>query len=173
MKYVSTFVNEQEKLVVAIAIVLGAYLLSLISKMLIDFVFRGVQNRLSRNNSTHALAKTRTVKHLLKNIVNVFFLFVAVVMILAHFGLNIGPLLTGAGILGLAISFGAQTLFKDLIAGLFIITEDQFNIGDKIKVKDFTGVVYKMTLRMTVLKDEKGNLIYISNSQIENVIRYK
>lgn len=173
MDNILQFINEQNKLVAAIAILLGAYLLSLICKILIDFVFRGVQKRLNRTNATHALAKTRTVKHLLKNIINAFFFFVAVVMVLAHFGLNIAPLLTGAGILGLAVSFGAQTLFKDLIAGLFIITEDQFNIGDKIKVKGFTGEVYKMTLRMTVLKDEKGNLIYISNSQIESVTRYK
>lgn len=173
MESLIEFLNNQSKLVGTIFILVGSYVLSLICKIAIDLVFRGVQKRLDRKNSIHALAKTRTVKHLLKNVINVFFLFVAVMMILAHFGFNIVPLLTGASILGLAVSFGAQTFFKDLFAGLFIITEDQFNIGDRVKIGNVEGKVYKMTLRMTVLKDAKGNFIYISNSQIESVTRFK
>ncbi len=172
MKQILPFFYEQNKLVAALTIIISAYLLSLICKLMIDFIFRRMQKRFV-DKKPHAFAKTRTVRVLLKNVIDAFFLFIAVMMILAHFGYNIVPLLTGASVLGLALSFGAQTFFKDLIAGFFIITEDQFNIGDKIKVKDFTGTVYKMTLRMTVLKDEKGNLTYISNSQIENVTRYK
>lgn len=166
------YVYSQNKLTGAIVIVVTAYLLSLILKITLDFIFRRIQNRIGQSK-THVLAKTQTVKALLKNVVNVVFLFVAGMMLLAHFGYNIVPLLTGAGILGLAFSFGAQTLFKNMIAGFFIITEDQFNIGDRVKIKDFEGTVHKMTLRMTVLKDAKGNLIYISNSQIENVTRFK
>ena len=172
MKQISPFLSEQNRLVTAIIIIVSAYLLSLICKLMVDFVFRRMQRRFI-DKKPHAFAKTRTVKALLKNVIDAFFLFIAIMMILAHFGFNIVPLLTGASVLGLALSFGAQTFFKDVIAGFFIITEDQFNIGDKIKIKEFTGTVYKMTLRMTVLKDGKGNLTYISNSQIENVTRFK
>lgn len=171
MKGAFPVLQDQNKLVSAVFIVASAYLLSLICKMIVDFIFRRIKRRYA--SEAHMLAKTRTIRALLKNVIDAVFLFVAILMILAHFGFNILPLVTGAGILGLAFSFGAQTIFKDLIAGFFIVFEDQFNIGDKIKVKDFTGTVYKMTLRMTVLKDEKGNFIYISNSQIENVVRYK
>ena len=71
----------------------------------------------------------------------------------------------------LYLSFGAQTLVKDIIAGFFIIAENQFNIGDKIQIGKLEGEVNKMTLRLTVLKDKNGNLIYIPNSQITTVIK--
>jgi small conductance mechanosensitive channel len=87
--------------------------------------------------------------------------------------MNITPLITGAGILGLAFSFGAQTLVKDLIAGFFIILENQYNVGDQVKLNTEEGVVDKITLRATVLKDKKGNLIYIPNSEIKKVVVIK
>ncbi|OGK18562.1 hypothetical protein A3B50_00030 [Candidatus Roizmanbacteria bacterium RIFCSPLOWO2_01_FULL_40_42] len=172
MESLIRFANQQNRFVTAIIILLSAYILSFVCKLVIDFVFSRIKRRVSEDR-VHMLAKTRTIRALLKSVVNGFFFFVAVMMILAHFGLNIVPLLTGAGIVGLAFSFGAQTLFKDFIAGFFIIFEDQFNIGDKVKIGNIEGEVHKMTLRMTVLKDAKGNLIFISNSQIESVTRLK
>ncbi len=117
------------------------------------------------------LAKTRTIRSLLKNVIDAALFLVAFFIILSHWGVNTVPILTGAGILGLAFSFGAQTLVKDFISGFFIIAENQFNIGDAIKVDKYEGEVVKMTLRMTVLKDKKGNMIYIPNSQIETVVK--
>ncbi len=171
MNQLNSLIQDQNKLVAAVLIIVLAYLLSLICKMVVDFIFRRIKRRFP--SEAHMLAKTRTIRGILKNMIDAVFLFTALLMLLAHFGFNILPLITGASILGLAFSFGAQTLFKDMIAGFFIVFEDQFSVGDKIKVKDFTGTVYKMTLRMTVLKDEKGNFIYLSNSQIENVTRFK
>lgn len=151
--------------------VLGVTLfISYFVKKSIDLVFAGVKRKVTDG---YVLAKTRTIRSLLKNILDVVLLLVAVLIILSNFGVNIVPILTGAGILGLAFSFGAQTLVKDLIAGFFIILENQFNIGDKVQIGKLEGEVHKMTLRITVLKDKNENLIFIPNSQITTVIKLK
>lgn len=156
------------KLVFSAGVLVVTFVVSRLIKKSIDFVFVGVKKKVA---NTYVLAKTRTIRSLLKNIIDgVLFLF-AILIILSHWGINIIPILTGAGILGLAFSFGAQTFVKDIISGFFIILENQFNIGDTIKVEKYEGEVVKMTLRMTVLKDKEENLIYIPNSQITNVVR--
>lgn len=142
---------------------------SVLLKKLIDIIFRGVK---SRNLSSHFISKTRTVRGLLKNTLDVTFLAISILIILSHFGVDIRPVLAGAGIVGLAISFGSQTLIKDILSGIFIITEDQFNIGDTVKIGDNVGKVEKFTLRITVLRNNENNLIYIPNSQILSVTRY-
>ena len=139
-------------------------------KKSLDLVFAGVKKKLVNG---YVLAKTRTIRSLLKNLLDVVLLLLAVLIILSDFGVNIFPILTGAGILGLAFSFGAQTLVKDLIAGFLIIVENQFNIGDKVQIGKFEGEVSKMTMRMTVLKDKNNNLIYIPNSQITTIVKLK
>jgi small-conductance mechanosensitive channel len=101
------------------------------------------------------------------NSVGVFvILFVAGLQALSLLGLNLGPLLASAGIAGLAIGFGAQTLVKDWINGFFILFEDQFNIGDTIRTAGVKGVVEEMTLRRTVLRDDDGTLHMVPNSQM-------
>lgn len=82
---------------------------------------------------------------------------------------NIGPLLAGAGILGLAFSFGAQSLVKDVIAGFFILVENQFGVGDVIEIAGKSGSVERMTLRVTVLRDGEGTMHVIPNSAITTV----
>ncbi len=97
----------------------------------------------------------------------------ALLIILDKIGVNILPFLTGAGIIGLAISFGSQTLVKDIISGIFIIVEDQFNVGDYVKIGSFEGKVKKITLKATHLEDSDKNKIIIPNSQINSVLIYK
>lgn len=152
------------------AVLLVVFFISYFIKKSINLIFAGIKRRVEE---AETLAKTKTVSLLLKNIVDVALLLVAILIILSSWGVNIIPILTGAGILGLAFSFGAQTLVKDLIAGFFIIAENQFNIGDKIQVGKLEGEVYKMTLRLTILKDKNGNLIYIPNSQITTIVKLK
>lgn len=101
------------------------------------------------------------------NSIGVFvILFVAGLQALSLLGLNLGPLLASAGIAGLAIGFGAQTLVKDWINGFFILFEDQFNIGDTVRAAGVKGVVEEMSLRRTVLRDDDGTLHMVPNSQI-------
>lgn len=152
------------------AVILVVFFISYFIKKSINLLFAGIKRRVEE---AETLAKTKTVSLLLKNIVDVALLLVAILIILSSWGVNIVPILTGAGILGLAFSFGAQTLVKDLIEGFFIIAENQFNIGDKIQIGKLEGEVYKMTLRLTILKDKNGNLIYIPNSQITTIVKLK
>lgn len=117
--------------------------------------------------------RLKTLKSLLKNIVQYILFFIIVLLIIQELGFNITPFITGAGILGLAFSFGSQTLVKDLIAGFFIILENQFNVGDQVQLNAEKGIVYKITLRSTILKDEKGSLIYLPNSEIKRVVVFR
>lgn len=114
--------------------------------------------------------RLKTLKSLLKNIIYTILFFVFGILIVQELGFNITPFITGAGILGLAFSFGAQTLVKDLIAGFFIILENQFNVGDKVQLNNEKGVVYKITMRLTILKDEEGNFIHLPNSEIKKIV---
>ena len=111
--------------------------------------------------------------HTLVNVINSIgtftILFVAILQVLSVFNLNLGPLLASAGIAGLAIGFGAQTLVHDFINGFFVLLEDQYSIGDTIRVAGVKGAVEDMTLRRTVLRDDDGTVHVIPNSQIQIV----
>jgi small-conductance mechanosensitive channel len=99
--------------------------------------------------------------------------FIAIIHTLSVFNVNIAPLLASAGVAGLAIGFGAQTIVHDVINGILILVENQFNLGDLIKADGFTGFVEQMTLRRTVLRDgNNGTLYIIPNSQITTVSNY-
>jgi small conductance mechanosensitive channel len=78
--------------------------------------------------------------------------------------------LASAGIVGLAVGFGAQSLVKDVISGFFILFEDQFGVGDVVKIGDFSGVVEKMTLRATVLRNLEGQVYVVPNGNIQHVV---
>src|SRR5437588_6665764 len=102
--------------------------------------------------------------------VGVFVIFFwAVLQAVPLFGLNLGPLLASAGIAGLAIGFGAQTLVKDVINGFFILLENQYDIGDNIRVAGVKGTVEAMNMRSTSLRDEDGTIHIIPNSEIKVV----
>jgi small-conductance mechanosensitive channel len=111
----------------------------------------------------------QTLASVINSIGTFVILFVATLQILPYLGLNLGPLLASAGIAGLAIGFGAQTLVHDFINGFFVLLEDQYNIGDTIRVAGVKGAVEDMTLRRTVLRDDDGTVHVIPNSQIQIV----
>jgi small conductance mechanosensitive channel len=87
-------------------------------------------------------------------------------IILSELGINITPILTGAGIAGLAVGFGAQNLVRDIISGIFILLEDQYSKGDVVKVADISGMVEDINLRRTVLRDLDGIVHYVPNGEI-------
>src|SRR6516162_3594780 len=96
-------------------------------------------------------------------------IFIAGMQILGLLGINVGPLLASAGIAGLAIGFGAQTLVKDFINGFFILAENQYDIGDTVKIAGVQGVVENMTLRKTVLRDFDGTVHTVPSNEIKVV----
>ncbi len=113
--------------------------------------------------------KINTLTAVLKNVVKYIFYFIGIVMILDMFNINTTSILATAGIGGLAIGFGAQSLVKDIITGFFILFEDQFSIGDYIKVGEFEGIVEELGVRVTKLRDFSGELHIIPNSNIGTV----
>ena len=90
-------------------------------------------------------------------------------MLLSTFGFDITPVLAGAGVAGLAVSLGAQTIIKDFIGGLLILLENQFVVGEKIKVGAVSGQVERLTLRATHIRDSEGNLHIVPNGEVRIV----
>ena len=111
-------------------------------------------------------SRLHTVGSLVKNAVNVLVVGAAALMILEEVGVNITPLLTAAGIGGLAVGFGAQNLVRDVISGFFLILEDQIHIGDVVKIDATSGVVESVKLRTVVLRDLSGTVHVIPNGAI-------
>jgi len=95
--------------------------------------------------------------------------FIVVLHILSVFNINLTPLLASAGVVGVGIGLGAQSIFKDMINGILILLEDQFNVGEVVKVASLTGTVENMSLRCTTLRDGDGTVYIIPNSQIATV----
>jgi small-conductance mechanosensitive channel len=116
------------------------------------------------------IAKRRqTLRSLFVTILKVIVFALAILMILRDLGFEIGPILASAGIVGIAVGLGGQSLVKDVIAGAFIILEDQFGIGDVVKISDRSGVVENIGLRTTTLRDQEGIAHIIPNGKIDTV----
>jgi small conductance mechanosensitive channel len=118
--------------------------------------------------TTHRERRGQTISQLLRSVGRVV-VFVVAILLTFNVFINIAPILAGAGILGLAISFGAQSLVKDVISGFFILFENQFAIGDVVEAGGKGGVVEKMTMRVVVLRDLQGVMHVIPNSEIKVV----
>lgn len=116
--------------------------------------------------------RIKTLTSLLVNTTALAINATALLLVLTELGINITPLLTGVGILGLAVGFGARSLVADFIAGFFILLENQFNLGDEVNLgSGWAGKVTKISLRTTTLKDKEGKIYIIPNSQIKAVVK--
>jgi moderate conductance mechanosensitive channel len=156
--------NRAPKLIVLL-------LLAFIFVRLLGFMTRRV-NALG-DRSSHGRMRTqqvRTVVGMVRSIgVFVIVFFTGISVLRDAFNIDIGPLLASAGIVGLAIGFGAQTLVKDVINGFFILIEDQFTVGDTIRAAGVAGAVEEITMRRTILRDSDGTLHIVPNSSIQIV----
>jgi small conductance mechanosensitive channel len=146
-----------------VLILVGSFLLIRILRIATRRVSAFEADRLPRGLRAQQI---RTLAGVINSVGISIILFLAVMETLSLFNLNLGPLLASAGIAGLAIGFGAQTLVKDVINGFFVLLEDQFNIGDVIRVAGVKGTVEGMSLRRTVLRDDDGTVHMVPNSQI-------
>jgi len=113
--------------------------------------------------------RTQTLGSIVRYVLTVVILLVASMTVLQQFGIEIGPILAAAGIAGLAIGFGAQSLVKDVISGFFILLEDQIRVGDVIQIAGKDGLVEKISLKTTILRDLAGNVHYVPNGHIDVV----
>lgn len=113
--------------------------------------------------------RANAIGSLLRSIVTAVASGIAVLTILPFLGINIGPLLTSAGVLGVALGFGAQNLVKDYLSGIYIVLEDQYGVGDMVEISTVVGRVEEVTLRVTRLRDQTGVVWYIRNGEILTV----
>ena len=148
-----------------IKIILIFLLIKILTKIVYIIIDRAL-HRKKNNIFSVDEKKINTLTTVLKNVVKYIFYFIGIVMILDIFGINTASILATAGIGGLAIGFGAQSLVKDIITGFFILFEDQFSVGDYIKLGEFEGIVEELGVRITKLRDFSGELHIIPNSNI-------
>src|SRR5438128_6263938 len=114
--------------------------------------------------------RTETLRHIIRSVSKTVLILLVLLTVSSDLGFSIGPVLASAGIAGLAVGFGAQSLVKDVISGFFILFEDQFGVGDVVKIGEFAGVVERMTLRATVLRNLEGHVYVVPNGNIQHVI---
>ena len=145
-------------------------LILLILQRIIRFFVRRME-RVGQSHTTNVArsAQLRTMATIIRGTAYSILGFLAFLQILNLLNFNYGPLLASADILGVAIGLGAQSLCKDIINGVFIFIEDQYNVGETVKIASLTGTVEDLTLRLTRLRDGDGTLYIIPNSQVATV----
>ena len=155
--------HEAPKIVL---VLIGAYILT---RILRTIARKSADLHTRKLPSGVRLQQVRTVASVITSVGVFVIFFVAALEVLSLVGLNLGPMLASAGIAGLAIGFGAQTLVHDFINGFFILLENQYDIGDTVRIAGVKGTVERMSLRNTVLRDEDGTLHIVPNSSIQIV----
>ena len=148
------------------------FLLSFVIIRIGKGIIRNLFKRRRRGPFQITPRRETTLTKLLENALTYTVYFSAAIMMLETINIEVGALLAGAGIAGLAIGFGAQNLVKDIITGFFIIFEDQFSVGDYIKTSNFEGFVEEIGLRTTKIKSWTGLLHIIPNGSINEVTNY-
>ena len=125
---------------------------------------------LSRDKlDTESQKRADTLSSVIRWVLRTAILMVAAVMLLGQLGVQIGPILAAAGVVGIAVGFGAQNLVQDVISGFFLLLEDQVRVGDVVQLNDRSGLVEKITLRMIILRDTTGSVHYVRNGKIDVV----
>jgi len=150
-------------------------LIIIISKLIIWLVHKTLDRIVLERASKHSPSQARrmtTVGKLVKNVATYIMYFIGMLLMLSEVGINLGPLLAGAGVVGIAIGFGAQSLVKDILTGFFIILEDQFAVGDVIQTGTFKGTVEVIGLRTTKILSWTGEVHMIPNGMINEVTNF-
>jgi small-conductance mechanosensitive channel len=142
-------------------------LVGLAGMILLQLVLRGVVKGLRKSGASgDRFERLVTLAYVLRSIGQVVILLIVLLTVMNELGINITPLLASAGVVGLALSLGAQTIIKDYLGGMLILVENQFNIGDVISVGPVTGTVERLTLRATYIRDVEGKLNLVPNGDI-------
>ena len=152
----------QVLIVVVFTFVVQSALVRLITRLIVRTVEL-------RHGSGRSQLRANSISQLLRSIITVVLWSISTITILSIFGINVAPLLTSAGVIGVSLGFGAQTLVKDYLAGIFMIIEDQYSVGDSVDVGHASGVVEEVGLRVTRIKDAAGVIWYVRNGEILRV----
>ncbi len=151
----------------------GIVLVKLIAILIVFFIIRSIGNKLIRSSFTRVQekkkmspARTQTLQTLALSAFSYVLIFIIAVIVLGLFGINATGLIAGAGVVGLAIGFGAQGLVSDVVTGFFILLEKQLDVGDYVSVAGYNGIVEEVGLRTTQLRSFDGTLHFIPNREI-------
>lgn len=152
--------------------IVGIIILAIIFKYIVKAAIANVFKVRLKSPLRLSERRENTLFRLLENVTSYVIYFVAILTILTEFGVDIKAILAGAGVVGLAIGFGAQSLVKDIITGFFIIFENQFSVGDTVRITNFEGTVEEIGLRTTKIKSWTGELHILPNSSITEVTNF-
>ncbi len=159
-------------------VVLGAWLVTVVLSRIVQRTVRRIRDEgslsvlgttaripMSEHAQLRRAQRAATVGSVLRNVISIVVWTVAVLIVLEELGIAIGPILAAAGVAGIAIGFGTQTMVRDYLAGLYVVLEDQYGVGDEIEVGDVRGTVEWVTLRMTLVRDADGVAWYLANGE--------
>jgi small-conductance mechanosensitive channel len=169
----STAAHWQQVIIKPLTVVLVVVVAALIgwlgNRVIRRWVGAAARKAVSRAESPRAAARALTLTSLLANVWRGVIAAIAFFVVLGTIGLNLTPLLAGATVIGATLGFGAQSMVRDLLAGLLLTVEGQFDIGDTIWVGDTTGTVEDLTLRVTRLRSDDGTVWYVPNGEIRKL----
>lgn len=136
-------------------------------RRILDKIVRRVIDQSDYGSAAAERKREDTLIRIFHTTIAVILWTIGIIMILSEFGVDVGPLVAGAGLVGIAVGFGAQYLVRDVISGLFIILENQYRVGDVVELEGVSGNVEDITLRKTVVRDLDGAVHHIPNGEIK------
>ena len=183
VQWLTNFWNDYQTLIRIVLMVVGVIVLRALLLISVRRVVRGIVSGVKGKTNKAAqsqeldspltqarvIQRAKTMGSVLSNFITWSLYILGASMVLGELGVAVGALIAGAGIVGAAIGFGAQSLVRDLISGLFIVFEDQYGVGDAVDLGQATGVVESVGMRVTQVRDVHGTLWYVRNGEIIRV----
>ena len=164
---ISEIVTARQLVVAGLRILL-VIVIALVALKATSWIANGIDRKVIESGelkSSEGIKRRRTLTNLFKYSANVLILLVAVITILHETGVDVTPILAGAGVMGIVVGLGTQNLMRDILGGVFVLIEHQYNVDDVISVAGVRGKVEKVTLRMTQLRDMEGSVHFVPNGQ--------
>jgi small conductance mechanosensitive channel len=159
-------------LVKLVLVIVGTIFFMRFASALIKSIFQLFERGAVNRHEPASRRRLQTLSTTFRGIAQTIILFIGLMTFLGHLGINITPILASAGVLGIAIGLGAQSLIRDFFAGFLILLEDQFSVGDTVKIGETTGTVEQLTLRVTRVRALDGSLAVIPNGTIGALVNY-
>ena len=158
-----------KRIINSIIFILIVFVVYFILMRLIKIFFKRADRK---NMNTEQKHKIQTILQMVSSFLKYAFLILVILVVLANFGVNVVSLLAGLGILAVILGLAFQDMIKDVIAGVVIIMEDQFKVGDEVKIDDFKGVVSKVGLKTTEITGKSGEIKIVSNRNMDGLVNY-
>jgi len=166
---VAKAVDNSQTLITILLLLVGAFVVTRFTRFLLRRSVRRIVARDSESPVARRAQRANTVGSVLSSIATLLIWGLVCFWILGLLNVNLAPLIAGAGLIGIALGFGAQSLVKDFLSGIFMLLEDQYGVGDVIDVGEASGVVEGVTLRVTRIRDNDGVLWHVPNGTIRQV----